>query len=114
MTDISRINTGDRVVVSLTVSSDRTVDYVAITDSRAAGFIVSDQKAGWKYSNGIRFYIAPGIENCRMYVHRIERGEQTFEYELTKVADGQFAVGPATIESTIAPEFRAATGGTIE
>lgn len=114
VSDINQIGIGQKVLVRLTVTSDRAADYVEIKDMHAAGFIVSDQRARRAVTGGKDYYIAPGKDNCRIYISRVSRGEQIIEYNLTKVADGQFTIGPATMECTIAPEFRANTDGSIK
>lgn len=114
VTDLNRIKVGDKVLVRLTVKSDRVADYVEIADMHAAGYIVSDQRPRYEISSGFSYYVAPGKDVCRIYINRVERGERMVEYYLTKMADGQFTVGPATIECTIAPEFRACTYGSIK
>ncbi|MCQ2059646.1 MAG: hypothetical protein MJY71_07455 [Bacteroidaceae bacterium] len=114
VTDLNHVKVGDKVLVRLTVKSDRAADYVELSDMRAAGYVVSDQRPRYEISSGFSYYVAPGKDACRIYINRVKRGESVVEYYLTKMADGQFTVGPATIECTIAPELRASTSGSIK
>ncbi|MEG1544158.1 MAG: alpha-2-macroglobulin family protein [Tannerellaceae bacterium] len=102
---------GDKVVVRLTLSSDREMDYVALKDQRAGCFEPSGQLSGYEYRNGLSYYRAPGDVSENFYFDRLPKGTFVLEYSVYASRVGEYAGGVSTLQCLYAPEYVAHTAG---
>lgn len=96
---------GDKVVVRLTVSLDRDMEYIHLKDSRAACFEPVQQISGnqWKYGTFYYEEIKDGVSN--FFIRHLPKGTYVFEYPVWVNQEGIYQDGLATIQSMYAPEF---------
>lgn len=96
---------GDKVVVRLTVSLDRDMEYIHLKDSRAACFEPIQQISGnqWKYGTFYYEEIKDGVNN--FFIRHLPKGTYVFEYSVWVNQEGSYQDGLATIQSMYAPEF---------
>ncbi len=111
--ETDRFSVGDRVRIQLIVKADRALDYVAITDDRAACFEPVEQLPGWMYSEGIGFYRENRDAATNIFVNRMPKGTYLLSYEVFANNSGDFASGLATAQSQYAPQITAHSGGSV-
>ncbi|MCE1167550.1 MAG: MG2 domain-containing protein [Sphingobacteriia bacterium] len=105
---------GDRLRVQLTITTDRDMEFVALTDQRAAG-LEPASRSGYLWRGGRGYYQEVKDEATNFFFDRLEKGVRTIEYEVIVAHSGNFSNGPAEIQSLYAPAFSGrSTGDRIE
>lgn len=105
------LKVGDKAKITLTIKSETAIDYLAITDSRAACFEPVEQKPAPVWSDGICFYRENRDSQTNIFVNRLPKGTFVIEYEMWVNNAGKFASGIATAQSQYAPEITAHSAG---
>lgn len=103
--------TGGKVTVRLTVKAGRNLNYVAITDARAACFEPVDQLPSMQWSEGVCFYIEPRDSQTDIFITTMPKGTYVLSYDVYVNNAGSFASGIATAASQYAPEITARSAG---
>lgn len=111
ITENSPLKVGDKVVVRLTVRSDRDLEFVHLKDMRAAAFEPVNQISGMGWQNGIPYYQTSKDASTGFYFDNLPRGTYLFEYAVYVNRPGSYSNGITTIQSMYAPEFTSHTGG---
>ena len=83
------------------------MDYLELIDGRPSCVEPLSTRAGWRWTNGLSYYITVNNTDTRCYVEHIDKGKYTFEYEVYVTNPGHFMAGPVTLQCMYAPEFRA-------
>ncbi len=107
------IAVGDRVRVQLTIRATRDMDYVAITDDRAACFEPVEQLPRPIFAEGICFYRENRDASTAFFVTRLPKGTYQLHYDLFANTAGTYASSLATIQSQYAPALTAHSSGTL-
>lgn len=107
--DILKI--GDKVVVRVTVRTDRDMEFVYIKDMRAACFEPVEQISGVRWNGGSIYYQSSKDASTNYYFDSLPRGTYVFEYQVVVNREGQYSNGITTIQSMYAPDFTSHTGG---
>ena len=89
------------------------MQYMAITDDRAACLEPVEQLPTPIYSEGLCFYRENRDAFTNIFVTNMPKGTYLLEYELWVNNAGEFSSGIATIQSQYAPELSAHSSGTI-
>ena len=103
----SRVQTGDKVRVQLIIHVNEPMDYVAITDERAACLEPVEQLPGYIYSEGLSFYRENRDASTRIFIDHLPRGIYILIYDMYAAQAGRFASGVATLQSQYAPALSA-------
>ena len=103
----SRVQTGDKVRVQLIIHVNEPMDYVAITDERAACLEPVEQLPGYIYSEGLSFYRENRDASTRIFIDHLPRGIYILTYDMYAAQAGRFASGVATLQSQYAPALSA-------
>lgn len=111
ITEERPIRVGDKVVIRLTVKSDRDMEFIHIKDSRAAAFEPVDHMSGLKWQNGVMYYQTSKDASTNLYFENLPKGTYVFEYSVYITRQGSYSTGIATIQSMYAPEFSSHTKG---
>jgi len=98
---------GDRVRVRIEISCDRAMEYLELVDGRPSCTEPLSTRAGWRWTNGLSYYITVNNTDTRCYIEHIDKGNYVFEYEVYITNPGSFLCGPVTMQCMYAPEFRA-------
>lgn len=101
------LRVGDRMKVRVDISCDRHMEYLELIDGRPSCVEPLSTEAGWRWNDGLRYYITVNNTDTRCYVDRLEKGRYWFEYEVYITNPGTFLSGPITMQCMYAPEFRA-------
>lgn len=105
------LRVGDKVVVRLTVRSDRDMDYVFLKDLRAGCFEPANQLSGSIYRDGAWYYQSPTDVSENFFFNRLSQGTYVLEYSVYVSRTGRYSGGISTIQCLYAPEFVSHTEG---
>jgi len=97
---------GDIVKVILTIEIDRDLEFVHIKDYKPVGFEPKESISGYRYNQGLGYYMNIKDVCTEFFMDYIQKGQYTFSYEYKVELKGQFNSGHAEIQSYYAPEFR--------
>lgn len=102
---------GDKVIVRLTIRTDREMNYVFLKDLRAGCFEPADQLSGPESRDGIWYYRSPKDVSENFFINRLPEGAFVLEYPVYISRSGEYAGGISTIQCMYAPEFVSHTAG---
>lgn len=109
------LKVGDKIKISLTIRSEASIDYVAISDERAACLEPVQQTPSPIWADGICFYRENNDTQTNIFIDRLPKGTFVLEYEMWINNSGSFASGIATAQSQYSPQISAhSAGGRIE
>ncbi|MEJ2593883.1 MAG: alpha-2-macroglobulin family protein [bacterium] len=106
-----QINLGDKIIVRLIISSDRTMDYIHVRDLRAAALEPFTQQSGYSYQGGLWYYQNLTDISMDFFIRTLPKGTYVLEYPLKVTQRGEFSNGMASIQSIYAPEFASHSKG---
>lgn len=109
--DAGSCKVGDKVRIQLIIKAKRDIDYVTITDERAACFEPAEQLPQPIFSEGIYFYRENRDDATNIFVTNLSKGTYILNYDMYVNNEGQFASGIATIQSQYAPQITAHSAG---
>ncbi len=101
------LHVGDKITVRIDIQCDRTMEYLELIDGRPSCVEPLSTRAGWRWNDGLSYYITVNNTDTRCYIDRLEKGKYWFEYEVYVTNPGRFLTGPVTMQCMYAPEFRA-------
>lgn len=107
----SRLRVGDKVIVRLTIRTDREMNYVYLKDLRAGCFEPVAQLSGARSRDGVWFYQSPKDVSENFFFERLPQGTFVIEYPAYVARTGEYAAGITTIQCLYAPEFVSHTEG---
>ncbi len=107
------LHTGDKVRVQVTVKNDRDLDYVTITDERAACLEPVDATSGYRAADGTYFYLETKDSQSNVFWHRLGKGTHVISYDAWVTAPGTYTAGIATVQCQYAPQITAHTAGAV-
>lgn len=105
------LHVGDRLRVQFNLVTDRNLEYLQLSDMRAATVEPASTAAGYRYNwkDDIGYYTAPGNTRNVFYIDRLSKGSYVIEYDVVVQKPGRFTVGTAVMQCMYAPAFRATT-----
>ena len=102
---VKALNVGDRIKIRLTIETSRDLDFVQVTDRRAACMEPVKQLSG--YQRGA--YVSPKDFATNYYYYGLAKGKHVIETEYYIDRAGQYETGTCTVQCAYAPEYRATT-----
>lgn len=105
------LKVGDKVIVRLTIRTDREMEYVSLKDLRAGCFEPVSQTSGTVYAGGLRYYRSPKDISENFYFDTLPAGTHVLEYSAYVSRAGRYSGGLATLQCLYAPEFVSHTEG---
>ncbi|MFC4263540.1 alpha-2-macroglobulin [Ferruginibacter yonginensis] len=102
---------GDKVVVKITLKTDRDLEYVHMKDLRAACMEPLNTLSSYKWQGGLGYYETTKDASTNFFFSNIPKGMYVFEYSLFVTAAGNFSNGITTIQCMYAPEFTSNSEG---
>lgn len=105
-------NVGDKLRIELLVKCNRAMDYVAITDDRAACLEPVEQLPKPIFAEGLCFYRENNDASTNLFISNLGKGTYMLTYDVWVNNAGSFASGIATIQSQYAPQLSAHSAGT--
>lgn len=110
---VDKLKVGDKVRVTITVNCDRPMDYVALTDSRAACLEPVDALSGYSVNDGVGCYREVRRAATNFFYDRLPKGTHVFSYECRVMQEGEFAAGVTTVRSQYSPLMTAHSAGLL-
>lgn len=107
----NRLNVGDKVRVQLIIKANHDLDYVTLTDDRAATLEPNNQLSGATQSEGLYYYLELKDNSTNLFFYSIPKGTYLISYDMNVTNKGQYNSGIATIQSQYAPEITAHSAG---
>ncbi len=104
---------GNRVRVTLTITCDRDIEYVAVTDPRAACLEPVDQLSGYTQSDGVWYYREVRDASTNLFIPFLSKGTHVISYDCNADREGDYTLGVATAQSQYAPEITAHSAGAL-
>lgn len=101
------LHIGDVIEVSLSISSDRNLEFVHIKDQRASGTEPSDVLSEYHWQNGLGYYQSTRDASTNFFVDNMPKGNYQLNYTLKVEQAGVFNSGMATAQCMYAPEYAA-------
>lgn len=107
------LKTGDRVRVTLTIACDSDLEYVAVTDPRAACLEPADQISSYTQSDGVWFYREVRDAATNLFIPFLSKGTHVISYDCFTDRAGEYSLGVANAQSQYAPTITAHSAGTL-
>ncbi len=107
----SVLKPGDKVVIRLTLKSDREMEYLHLKDTRAATMEPVNILSGFKWQDGLGYYESTKDASTNLFISQLRKGTYVFDYPAFITHTGVFSTGNASIQCMYAPEFVANSGG---
>ena len=95
---------GDRIRVTFTITTDREMDHVVLTDRRPA-LLEPVELSGCGWVDGTLYYREVRNAEENFYIEHLKRGKTVITYECYVTATGTTLAGLAQAVSDLAPEF---------
>ncbi|MBP5455308.1 MAG: hypothetical protein J6Y37_02305, partial [Paludibacteraceae bacterium] len=108
--DGTKLSVGDKLVVRLTLRTDRGMEYVSLKDQRASCLEPTQQLSGYRCSEGTCYYQSPKDAAMYYFFDYLSKGTYVFEYPLWVTHAGDYCNGITTAQCLYAPEFLTNTG----
>lgn len=99
------LKTGDRVAIRFTITVGQDMQFVCLTDSRAACFEPADQLSGYTCRERICYYQEMKNTETRFYFDFLPKGTYVIAYELNVDRPGVYTQGLSTIQCLYAPQM---------
>jgi uncharacterized protein YfaS (alpha-2-macroglobulin family) len=112
--DASRpLKVGDKVIVRLTLRTDRDLEYVSLKDLRPGCMEPAVQRSGIVSVDWLRAYHSPKDASENFFFDHLPRGTYVLEYAAYVSRSGCYSGGIATLQCLYAPEFTSHTEGDV-
>ncbi len=105
------VKVGDKVRVTLTVTCDKDMDYVALIDERAACLEPSDQLSGYVVKDGLGVYREVRDTRTSFFIGFLPKGVNVISYDCYADRSGVYALGVASVQSQYSPLQSAHSAG---
>jgi len=102
---------GDMIRVKIRLQVDREMEFVHLSDQRAATFEPLEQISGYRWNGGLGYYQNPRDTKMNFFIDYLPRGVFVLEYSLRATQSGSFSNGIAELQSYYAPEFSSHSEG---
>ena len=102
---------GDKVKVRVIIKTNRDMDFVTMTDERAACFEPVDQLSGYRSEDNTWFYQETKDTQTNVFVNSLSKGTHIIGYDVWVTNPGEFTSGIATIQCQYAPQLSAHSAG---
>ena len=102
-----KLEPGDELVARLEIKSDRSYEFVHLSDGRPACAEPVDVLSSYRWHDGVGYYQSTKDAATHYYIDRLNKGVFVLETSYRVQQKGVFSGGIATIQCMYAPEFTA-------
>ena len=102
---------GDKVKVRVVIKTNKDMDFVTMTDERAACFEPVDQLSGYRSEDNTWFYQETKDTQTNVFINSLRKGTHIIGYDVWVTNPGEFTSGIATIQCQYAPQLSAHSAG---
>ena len=106
------VKVGDKVQVRVVIKNNKDLDFLTVTDQRAACFEPKDQLSGSRYMDGTYFFQETKDAQTNLFFTSLDKGTHIISYDVYVTAEGHFSAGIATAQCQYAPQLSAHSSGT--
>ncbi len=111
VTETTLLKTGDKVSVTLTIETQKLLQYVFIEDKRAAALEPVDNLSGYEYGNSIGYYKSVRDIGVQFFANSITPGKHTITYDVTVTKEGIFTNGITSLQCMYKPGVKVYNSG---
>lgn len=111
ITENNPLTVGDKVIVRVTVRTDKDMEFVQLKDMRASCFEPVQTISGVKWNERLRYYQTSKDASTNFYFDFMPKGTYVFEYPVYVNRTGEYANGITSIQCMYAPEYVSHTAG---
>ena len=101
----------DKVKVRVIIKNNKDMDFVTITDERAACFEPVDRLSGYRSEDNTWFYLETKDTQTNVFFNSLDKGTHIIGYDVWVTNPGEFNSGIATIQCQYAPQLSAHSAG---
>lgn len=105
------LKVGDKVQVRTIIKNSKELDFVTLTDERAACFEPVDKTSGYKIADNNYYYLETKDSNSNIFFARLAKGTHIISYDVYVTAPGFYNAGIATAQCQYAPQVTAHSAG---
>ncbi|MDE5881816.1 MAG: hypothetical protein K2H60_08810 [Muribaculaceae bacterium] len=105
------LKVGDKVRVTLTLTCDKDMDYVAVIDERSACLEPVDQISSYSVADGLGAYREVRDTKTSFFIGYLPKGVNVISYDCYVDRDGTYALGIASAQSQYSPLQAAHSAG---
>ena len=102
-----KLEPGDELVARIEIKSDRSYEFVHLSDGRPACAEPVDVLSSYRWRDGVGYYQSTKDTATHYYIDRLNKGVFVLETSYRVQQKGVFTGGIATIQCMYAPEFTA-------
>lgn len=106
------VRLGERITVRVTITTDRMLDFVHVSDQRPAAFEPANVGERYRWQQSVKWMESPRDESTEFFFQHLHKGTVLIEYDVFATQNGCFSTGATTVECAYAPEWRAQCTGT--
>lgn len=106
------LTVGDKVVSRITITLDRTMDFVQLKDQRGACFEPIGALSGYNRNSGLGYYVAVKDASTNFFFDSLGKGVYVLEHSYRVSRTGTYETGLAIIQSAYAPEYASHSAST--
>nr|MBS0038178.1 hypothetical protein [Saprospiraceae bacterium] len=99
------LEVGQTLVGRIILKSDRSIQYVHLSDLRPSTLEPGNQMSGYRYRDGLVYYFSSGDSSTDFFLETLPKGTFVLEYKTTVTYAGEFNAGLIKAQSYFAPEF---------
>lgn len=107
----TKFRKGDRIRVTLTIETDRDLDYLLISDGRSACMQPADQLTEYAPQDGLWMLRETRNFATNFYITSMPKGKHVISYEVFADRDGEYSCGIADAQSQYYPMISAHSAG---
>lgn len=101
------VKVGDLLKVTLSIKTDREMDYVHVKDLRPAATEPTEVLSGYLWNSKYIYYQSTKDVSTNYYFHSLPRGTHQLDYTIRATHTGLYTAGLASIQSMYAPALKA-------
>ena len=106
------LKVGDKVIIRLTIRSDRDMEFVRLKDMRASCFEPAETLSGIKWRESTYYYQSTKDASTNFFFDLLPKGTYVFEYPVFVNRVGDYSSGITMMQCLYAPEYISHTSGT--
>lgn len=108
-----RFKVGDKIRVTLTLTCEKDMNYVALIDERGSCLEPVDQISGYTMKDGLGMYREVRDSKTSFFIDFLPKGVNVITYDCYADREGEYAIGMASVQSQYSPLQTAHSGGAI-
>ena len=105
------LKVGDKVQVRTIIKNLKDLDFVTVTDERAACFEPADKTSGYRVADRDFYYLETKDSSSNIFFSDLRKGTHVISYDVYVTSPGTYNMGIATAQCQYAPQVTAHSAG---